>query len=46
MFILGYLEEGGVYFTKVETKNNKTDEENEDNQIAAIVSDLVEEKSK
>lgn len=44
--VLRYLEERGVCFTEVEIEDNKRNKKNEDNQVAAIVSDSEEEKSK
>lgn len=43
--MLGYMKQRDVRFIEVETKD-KTDEENENDQVVAIVFDLEEEKSK
>lgn len=40
------MKEGDVCFTKIEIEDNEVDQENEDDQVAVIVSDSEEEKNK
>lgn len=44
--VLGYLEGEDVCFKTVEINDNKTNEENKDDEVAVIVSNLEEEKNK